>query len=67
MENGLLKVDEVASILKVHRSYIFRLMKSGELPVVRRGRRYTRIFRSDLMAFVHKYRRETVSSEEGEK
>ena len=61
MENELLTVDEVARVLKVHRSHVFRLMKEGEFPVVRRGRRYTRILRSDLMTFVQKYRKEAVS------
>lgn len=57
-------IDEVAKLLKVHRSHVFRLMKEGELPVVRRGRRYTRILRSDLMAFVQKHRKEAVPREE---
>ena len=64
MENELLTIDEVAGLLKVHRSHVFRLMKEGELPVVRRGRRYTRILRSDLMAFVQKHRMEAAPREE---
>jgi excisionase family DNA binding protein len=64
MEDELLTIDEVARLLKVHRSHVFRLMKEGELSVVRRGTRYTRILRSDLMAFVQKYRKEPMSREE---
>ena len=64
MENELLTIDEVAKLLKVHRSHVFRLMKDGELSVVRRGRRYTRILRSDLMTFVHKYKKEVIPTKE---
>jgi len=64
MENELLTIDEVARLLKVHRSHVFRLMKEGELSVVRRGRRYTRILRSDLRAFVQKHRKEAAPRKE---
>ena len=64
MENELLTIDEVAGILKVHRSHVFRLMHDGELSVVRRGKRYTRILRSDLMTFVQKHRIEATPGEE---
>ena len=57
MEDELLTIDEVADILKVHKSHVFRLMKDGEFPLVRRGTKYTRILRSDLESFVQKYRR----------
>jgi excisionase family DNA binding protein len=64
MEDELLTVDEVAKLLKVHRSHVFELMKKGELSVVRRGRRYTRILRSDLTAFVQKHRKEAMPAKE---
>ena len=64
MENELLTIDEVAKLLKVHRSHVFRLMKDGELSIVRRGRRYTRILRSDLMTFVQKHRKEATPAKE---
>jgi len=64
MENELLTIDEVANILKVHTSHVFRLMKDGELSVIRRGRRYTRILRSDLMSFVQKHRKEALPAKE---
>jgi excisionase family DNA binding protein len=66
MEDELLTIDEVAEILKVNKSHVFALMKEGELPVVRRGRRYTRILRSDLMAFVQRHRKEATPKEEVE-
>jgi excisionase family DNA binding protein len=56
MNDELLTIDEVAKVLKVHKSHIFRLMKEGELPIVKRGNRYTRILRSDLGAFIQKHR-----------
>ena len=64
MENELLTIDEVAKLLKVHTSHVFRLMKDGELSVIRRGTRYTRILRSDLMAFVQKHRKEALPAKE---
>ena len=64
MENELLTIDEVAKLLKVHRSHVFRLMKDGELSIVRRGRRYTRILESDLIAFLRRYRKEAIPAKE---
>lgn len=64
MKNELLTIDEVAKVLKVHKSHVFRLMKDGELSVIRRGRRYTRILRSDLMTFVQKHRKEAIPAKE---
>jgi len=64
MENELLTIDEVASILKVHTSHVFRLMKDGELSVIRRGSRYTRILRSDVMTFVQRHRKEGLPAKE---
>ena len=64
MEYELLTIDEVAKLLKVHKSYVFRLLGEGELPVIKRGSRYTRILRSDLMAFIERYRKEPVRAKE---
>ena len=65
MEDELLTISEVAKWLKVHESYMYRLMKEGELPVVRRGKRYTRILRSDLVAFIQKHRVEPTRRRSG--
>ena len=55
MENELLTIKEVARNLKVSETHVYRLMRQGELPVIKRGRRYTRIRRSDLLAFLDSY------------
>ena len=65
MNDELLTIDEVAKVLKVHKSHIFRLMKEGELPIVKRGKRYTRILRSDLIAFIQKHRLEPTGRRSG--
>lgn len=65
MENELLTIDQVASILKVSEGHVYKLMKERELIVVKRGKRFTRILRSDLMAYVQKYRQEAQPSKEG--
>jgi len=65
MEDELLTISEVSKWLKVHESYMYRLMKEGELPVVRRGKRYTRILRSDLIAFIQKHRLEPTGRRSG--
>ncbi|MBT4512456.1 MAG: helix-turn-helix domain-containing protein [Chloroflexi bacterium] len=57
MEDKLLTIDDVARNLKVSEATVYRLMREGELPVIRRGRKFTRIQESDLMAFVQRYRR----------
>jgi len=56
MEDELLTVDEVAGILKVSQSHVFRLMRAGELTVVRDGKRFTRILKSDLAAYIQRHR-----------
>lgn len=47
MESLLLRVDEVAQLLKIGRTRTFELIASGELPVVRIGRA-VRVPRDDL-------------------
>ncbi len=65
MENELLTIDQVASILKVSEGHVYKLMKAGEIIVVKRGKRFTRILRSDLMAYIQKYRQDAQPSKEG--
>lgn len=55
MEERLLIVKEAAEILRVTEWTIYRLMKRGELPFVKVGRRFTRIRRRDLEAFLDRY------------
>lgn len=47
MESLLLRVDEVAELLKIGRTRTFELIAAGELPVVRIGRA-VRVPRHDL-------------------
>jgi len=65
MEDELLTIDEVAAVLKVHTASVFRLMQGGELTVVRRGKGFTRILRSDLMEYIQKYRQPINGRKEG--
>ena len=65
MEDELLTIDEVAAILKVSKSYVFRLMRDGQLTVIRDGKRFTRILRSDLIAYVEKHRQPINDEKEG--
>ncbi|MCP4607563.1 MAG: helix-turn-helix domain-containing protein [Planctomycetes bacterium] len=58
MEDKLLTIDDVARSLKVSEATVYRLMREGELPVIKRGRKFTRIQESDLMAFVQRHRKE---------
>ena len=52
MEDRLLTVKEAAEILRVTEWTIYRLMKRGQLPFVKVGKRFTRIRRRDLEAFL---------------
>lgn len=57
----LLKVSEVADELRVARSYAYRLIQEGELPVVRIGRS-VRVPRTALEAWVRDRTRETIEA-----
>jgi excisionase family DNA binding protein len=57
-ENELLTIKEVAESLKVSEGHVYRLLRQGELPTIKRGRRFTRIQKSDLVAFLQRYRNE---------
>lgn len=55
MEGHLLTTKEAAMFLRVSPIQVYRLTRQGELPVIRRGRRYTRYRKSDLVAFLDRY------------
>ena len=55
MDDELLTIKEVASFLKTSEFTIYRLMRQGELPCIRKGNRFTRIRRTDVDAFLQKY------------
>lgn len=48
----LLTVREVAAILRVDRSYVYRLIRTGRLPVLRPSPHKTRIVKTELQAFL---------------
>jgi len=52
----LLTVDQVAEILQVSRTTIYRRIKAGELPAVKLGRRQVRIRQEDLEAYIQAHR-----------
>ncbi len=56
MEDELLTIEEVAKYLKVSENHVYGLMRQGELPVIKRGRRFTRIQKGDLLAFLQKHK-----------
>ena len=55
MDEQLLTRQDVAQLLRVSTMQVYRLTKQGELPVIRRGRRYTRYKKSDIEAFLDRY------------
>ena len=52
----LLTVDQVAEILQVSRTTIYRRIKAEELPAVKLGRRQVRITQEDLEAYIQAHR-----------
>jgi excisionase family DNA binding protein len=48
----LLTVKEVADILRVDRSYVYRIIREGQLPALRPTPHKTRIVKTDLWAFL---------------
>ena len=55
MQDQLLTRPEVAQLLRISAMQVYRLTKQGELPVIRRGRRFTRYKKSDVEAFLDRY------------
>ena len=50
--NGLITLLEAAMLLAISKSTLWRIIRRGELPVVKIAERSTRIKRSDLDAYV---------------
>ena len=48
----LLTVPEVAGILRVDRSYVYRLIRQGRLPILRITPHKTRVLKTDLNSFL---------------
>jgi excisionase family DNA binding protein len=55
MDDELLTIKEVASLLKASEFTVYRLMRQGELPCIRKGKRFTRIRKADVETFLQKY------------
>jgi excisionase family DNA binding protein len=49
----LLTVPEVAHILRVDRSYVYRLIRQHRLPILRPTPHKTRVLKSELQTFLH--------------
>ena len=63
MENEVMTIGEAAEFLKTSAAYVFKMVKQGELPVTRRGKRYTRLMKSDLVDFLQRHRKEAMPEE----
>jgi excisionase family DNA binding protein len=55
LDDELLTIKEVAAFLKTSEFTIYRLMRQGELPCIRKGKRFTRIRKADLEAFLERH------------
>ena len=64
MDNEVMTIGEAADFLKTSKTYVFKMIRVGELPVRHRGKRYTRLMKSDLIAFLEKHRREAIAMKE---
>jgi len=52
MENRLLKVQEVAEILGISKSYAFQLVSRGLIPSIRLGKKAVRVRPIDVENFI---------------
>jgi len=55
MEEEILTRNEAARFLRISPIHLYRLTRQGELPVIKRGRRYVRYRKSELVAFLDRY------------
>lgn len=51
----VMTIQEASQFLKVSVPMIYRLMREAELHPIRRGKRYTRLLKSDLIAFLGRH------------
>lgn len=58
---NLLTVAEVAQILRVDRSYVYRIIREGRLPALRPTPSKTRVVKAELSAFLDATRTTKVS------
>ncbi len=64
MEDELMTIQETAKFLKSSEGHVYSLMRQGKLPAVKVGAKFTRIQKSDLIAFLEKHKTEIPSGEE---
>ncbi len=67
MHNEVITIGEAAEFLKTSKTYIFKMVREGELPVIRRGKRYTSSMKGDAIAFQQRHRMEVVPAKEAQK
>jgi excisionase family DNA binding protein len=51
----LLTREEVAKLLKVSLIHVYRLTKQGDLPAIKRGRRFVRYQKNDVLEFINRH------------
>ena len=51
----LLKAGQVAEILKVSKSHVYKLMRTGEIPTVRIGIKSVRVRPEDLNRYIQEH------------
>ena len=55
-DHELMTIKEVTEYLRVSKSTIFKLMRTGELPSIKfSAKKFTRMKRSDLQAFIERH------------
>lgn len=54
MYEGLLTTKEAAKFLRVSPIHMYKLTRQGQVPVVRRERRYTRYYKNGLDVFLNR-------------
>jgi excisionase family DNA binding protein len=54
-DSDLIVVEEAADLIRIGKRNVYRLIVAGELPSVKHGRRYTRLKRSDVLAFIERH------------
>lgn len=54
-DDELLTVDEAARLLTISKPTVWRMIRAGELPVVKIAKRSRRIKRSDIEAYISRH------------
>jgi len=57
VEDELLTRKEVAEFLKISQTEVYRLTRKGELPVIKKSKKFVRYKKSDILAFLERYYR----------